>query len=76
VLGPNWEEWMKPGITNYVASGDKPTDFGDRLNDLLNMSDDERAKLRSASWNYIKNNLLLSRVNYQRRGIFEKYMDK
>ena len=63
-LAPNMPEWQRPGITTYR----NPEDFGKKLEML--MADFElRKENYEKSFNYIKQNLLLSQINKQRQQI-------
>lgn len=65
-LAPNTPEWRKPGIINY----DNPEHFQNKL-ELL-MSDKSLRKINyEKSFEYIRDNLLLSIVNEKRAGIIE-----
>ena len=61
-VAPEWEEWKKPGVVTYKASDEsyekafKPIMKGD-----LNLVQEN-----NLSWNYVKSNLLLSKVNEKR----------
>jgi hypothetical protein len=65
VLGPNFEEWDRPGLINYKCMDNR--DFKNRMQYMLN--DDEynmRHNMRQChnnSWEYIKDNLMLEKVN-------------
>ena len=63
-LAPNMPEWKRPGIINY----DNPDDFQDKL-DLVIKHEDLRRENYDLSYNYIKENLLLSVVNKKREKI-------
>jgi len=66
-LAPNMPEWIRPGILNY----DNADDFQDKL-ELL-MSDADLRKVNyEKSFEYIKENLLLSTVNKKREQILNK----
>lgn len=64
-LGPDFEEWHKPGIINYST----PEGFGHHLQDLLKMNRHYLSDLHAMSWSYIKTHLLLSHVNHKRAQI-------
>lgn len=61
VLAPNWPEWSFDGITRYG----NPSDFADRLEDLINQSTRTKA-LAEEAWGFVTSRLLLSMVNEQR----------
>lgn len=67
-LGPTWEEWEKPGIINYKT----PEGFGERLDQLLSVVTEKTAEhMHRLSWEYIQNNLKLSKVNRMRAALLE-----
>lgn len=66
-LAPNMPEWKRPGILNY----DNAEDFKYRLEMLMN-NYDMRKRNYEKSFEYIKENLLLSIVNKQREKIVNK----
>lgn len=73
-LAPNWAEWDKPGVIQYDASKEPWKDFAEKLESMLVMPEEERLKLHKQSWTYVKNNLLLSRVNHIRKSILTTHM--
>jgi len=66
-LAPNMPEWIRPGIVNY----DNPEEFQDKL-ELLMSDVGLRKRNYEKSYEYIKENLLLSIVNKQRKQILNK----
>lgn len=62
-IGPNWPEWNQPGVICY----DTPDDYSK----LLTTHSDDYAKCWKESLDYIKANLVLSKVNEQRKQIIE-----
>jgi len=66
-LAPNMPEWIRPGIVNY----DTPEDFQSKL-ELLMANEGLRERNYKKSFEYIKDNLLLSIVNEQRKQILNK----
>jgi hypothetical protein len=60
LLGPDWDEWHKPGIVNYRS----PKDAAVKLRELLN-DDDMRRENFEKSFKYIKENLLVSNVVFR-----------
>jgi len=76
VVAPGWPEWARPGVRSYNAPEGQDLNpfFADTLEKTLSMPEDERSKVRDQGWNFVKANLLLSKVNYSRRAILEKYM--
>ncbi len=70
-LGPNFEEWTHPGITQFENS----KDFVEKL-DMLCREEKYRRKLWAASKDYIMEHLLLSKVNDKRREIIQALLQK
>jgi hypothetical protein len=67
-LAPRFEEWESlPGITLY----NDRVSFGNQLNSLLATSDFELKKMHDIAFEYIKDNLLLSKVNKLRMEVIE-----
>jgi hypothetical protein len=62
VLGPNWDEWHRPGIHNYKDAAE----FEERLRQLIQATDDDRREDVARSREYIAQNLTLDRVNQLR----------
>lgn len=60
-LAPNFEEWRRPGVINY----DSPMDFADKMLGYLKGEFDREA-LYLSGWEFIMDNLTLSRVNILR----------
>jgi len=67
VLAPNFPEWDKPGIEHYVA----PEMFGAALERMLKFPWEELKPKADASRAYIRENLLLSKINAKRMEIFD-----
>jgi hypothetical protein len=65
-LAPDTDEWHRPGIINYVD----PEDFKNKLQLLID-NPDKRLKNYTASYEYVKKNLVLSHVNKQREKIIQ-----
>lgn len=63
-LAPDTTEWKRPGIVNYKT----PADFGATL-DRLMTDDVDCEPLVKQSWDFITENLLLSKVNTKRRAV-------
>jgi hypothetical protein len=63
-VGPDFDEWMVPGCSNYST----PEEFKQKVEFLLDNPGKAR-ELHDESWEYIKNNLLLSHVNKKRINI-------
>lgn len=63
-IGPNWPEWNRPGVICY----DTPNDY---MN-LLKTPSTDYEKCWNESMNFIKENLMLSKVNEQRKRIVNK----
>lgn len=66
VLAPNWDTWDQPGITNYTDSNG----FHQGLEYLMSCSDIRDKSTRA--WEFIKENLLLSKTNELRWDIMNK----
>jgi hypothetical protein len=62
VLAPDWEEWRHPGVTTYLTQ----EDYRIGLASLIEMGSEKRRALNQMSWEHIKNNFMLSKVNYIR----------
>lgn len=62
VLAPDWEEWRRPGITNYKDA----RDFGKKLSQLMQR---DVSPLVAESRAYIDQHLQLAHVNKQREEI-------
>lgn len=65
-LGPNWDEWQRPGVIHY----DSPKDFGDKL-DLVMRGEFDTLKLAQQGREYVMDTLTLDRVNLMRQVILE-----
>lgn len=66
-LAPDWEEWQRPGVINYT----NPTEYRDKLI----TPPENLEKSWKESMDYIKTNLLLSKVNLQRKELLERLLD-
>lgn len=69
VLAPNFEEFRYPGVALYEA--DVKRDFYREFMGMLNRGKSELEKMHDFSWEYIQDNLLLSKVNQTRRDIIK-----
>lgn len=69
-IGPDWEEWKKPGIVNYS----NVSSFAIKLDQLMNSKRDDLRKLHEQSWNYIDQNLRLSQINKLRVKLLNEVM--
>jgi hypothetical protein len=65
-LAPNWEAWRFPGVINYDNDADFQVKLNDCLSGKINLMDAARI-----SWDYIQNNMLLSKVNGKRLEIIK-----
>jgi hypothetical protein len=64
-IGPEWQEWTgKPGILTYKTAQDFKACIGYALD-----NPDLMAKQHAQSWAFVKENLILSKVNVLRRKI-------
>ena len=61
-VAPDWLEWKHPGVNNYTNN------FGKTVENLINNEKDLQ-KQYSQTYNYIKENLLLSKVNNLRKDL-------
>lgn len=71
-VAPNFEEWIRPGITNYDASG--PNAGANFIEALKQAMADVEANDHSkpeASWKFITENLLLSQMSQKRFDILK-----
>jgi hypothetical protein len=59
VLAPDWEEWRVPGIVTYHD----PKSYGEALDWLLTIKEEERRELNRISWEHIQDHFLISVVN-------------
>jgi hypothetical protein len=66
-LGPDWEEWRKPGILNYKD----PKDFYEKMLAVLK-GEINTMKLYEDGWQYIQENLLLEKINPLRKQILDE----
>lgn len=67
VLAPNFPEFRHPGVSLYEAGIKR--DFYREFNGMFNRSIDELKRMHDFSWEYIRDTLLLSKVNQTRRDI-------
>lgn len=67
VLGPDFPEWNRPGIIRYKGKAD----FYDKMKYLISHSKDFLEFNHNESWAYIKDCLLTSHLNKQRREILK-----
>lgn len=63
-LVPRWEGWENPGAVTYSDV----TDFGIKLKDML-AGHYDLEKMSEEGWQYIQDNLLLSKVNQLRKDV-------
>lgn len=63
-IGPNWDEWKKPGCFNYSS----PKEFEFKLEMILNREIDVNQENKIA-WEYVQDELFLSKVNEKRKQI-------
>lgn len=70
VLGPDFDEWRKPGLSTYVDARGITEEF-DRM---FGLSHKKLQQHRKYSVEYIKENLLLSKVNLKRKKILKDLM--
>jgi hypothetical protein len=68
-IGPAWPEWNRPGLYQYQAQDD----YGSWLQTPV--SDDVLRESWQQSWDYIRQNLLLSHVNQLRAQIIHNLLD-
>lgn len=61
-LAPDWEEWRHPGVFNYTDQ----KMFKEKFEHLCSMTSTELDKFHTQSWDYIKENFVLSKVNHIR----------
>jgi hypothetical protein len=71
VIGPDFPEWRKPGIKNYVGADG----FAQALDELQD-NPELRKEMYGKSFDYISENLLLSKVNEKRVEIAHKIMER
>jgi hypothetical protein len=67
VVAPDFPEWRRPGILNYKD----PADFSRKLRTAMDMVEANDWSMVDQSWDYIKENLLLSKVNEKRWDLLE-----
>ena len=63
-LAPNWPEWRKPGIINYIDD----LDFKEKLTAMIEGKYDLES-LHKLSWQYICSELTLDKTNQQRLSV-------
>lgn len=63
-IAPDWEEWRMPGVFNYKTA----EQFYEQMEYVWN-NPEETAKAHAAGWEYIRTNLLLSKINEKRMAI-------
>lgn len=68
-VAPDWEEWRKPGVLNYKDHNGYMTAISSVLDGKVDI-----AEHVAASWDYITENLLLSKVNEKRAALVKKLM--
>lgn len=61
-VAPSWQEWERPGVVNYS----NPKDFFDCVKELSECTDLALSKQNQLGWEFICDNLLLSKVNEMR----------
>lgn len=71
VLAPHWDEWRQPGVVTY---GDQ-NEFKDKMKAMFTGQID-LAKSQEESWEYIKDCLLLSKVNTARAELLQQLTGK
>jgi hypothetical protein len=64
---PDWEEWKLDGTLRYH----NPMELEKCLNRAINMTKKEHTEMLEASMSELKENFLLSKVNYKRLEILE-----
>ena len=70
-LGPNWQEWQQPGISNYRS----PDDFERVLRDMIMTRRTKGIDCARASWEHISRHLTINSVNLQRMEVLEGLLD-
>jgi hypothetical protein len=65
-LGPDWDEWKRPGIIHYQS----PKDFGDKL-DMVMRGEFDTLKLAQEGREYVMDTLTLAKVNLLRESILQ-----
>lgn len=65
-VAPFMDEWQMPGVVNY-----SPGRFEHALDQVLSMTEREKEICHATSWEYIRHNLLLSKVNKLRKALLE-----
>ncbi len=66
-LGPDFEHFLKPGIFNYKSND--VMNFADKLQSLSNTSEETLRMMHELSWEFIRDNLMLSKLNNKRKEI-------
>lgn len=72
VLAPDWEDWQAPGVTHYKDVND----FGLKLIELTKKPRTELSAMADATWEAIRDNMLVSRANKLRSAIFASLIDE
>jgi hypothetical protein len=67
-IAPNFPEWQRPGVITYNSM----REFQDALKDTLATSPDELRRAHASSWEFIQEELLLSKVNKQRATLLKR----
>lgn len=68
-IAPNWEEWTQPGIINY----DSPRNFEDIVKAVMG-GQINLEKMVTDSWNHMKENFDIRKVNRKRIEVIERLM--
>lgn len=64
VLGPNFEEWKRPGLHNYRIQ--ESQSFKNNLDDLIRAGPGPLERDHKLSWEWISDNILLDKINEMR----------
>ena len=72
VLAPDWEDWQAPGVTHYKNA----VDFGFKLTEMTKKPRAELASMAQATWDAVRDNMLVSRANKLRSAIFAALIDE
>jgi len=70
IVAPAWDEWNIPGVMLYNS----PEEYGQNIEAIIRGEVDIK-KLNTLTWNYISDNLLLSKVNKQRVDIINELLN-
>lgn len=68
-VAPEWEEWRKPGVLHYSNR----QEFHSAMHSAMKST--ELSKLTEASWQYIEENLTLSKVNELRVDLLSRLFE-